>query len=316
MIQLLQAVLVASLVFAATGAQMTKSKISVHAGGLSSETQQIIGVGRPRVVKLLDSLGATATAVKKMDPGVLVIGRIYQASQPTSGDPTAAAEAWWTAVSSTVLSSPDVDAWEGYNEPSVGSTAEMSWYTKFEVARVHLLASHGLRAVIGCFSTGSPDVTNPTLMNLFAPAIDAAIAHRGILAVHEYASPYMWGCFSNVTQDGWYTGRYRKWYNQFLIPQNRSLPLVISEAGIDAVGGCGGPSFGGYVTACSWWQSQGWGGSCHQNYVHQLAWYDSILRQDAYVIGATVFQIDCPGWGDYDVGPAAKDLTSYLVSQQ
>ena len=296
--------------------EMTRSKISVHAGGLSASTQEILSTGRPRLVKLLDSLGGTASAVKKLDPGVFVVGRIYSSSQPQSGDPVVAAEAWWNSTSATILSSPDVDVWEGYNEPNVGSSALMAWYAKFEVARVGLLAARGLRAAIGCFATGTPDITNPGLVDLFAPAVDAAIAHHGVLAVHEYASPYMWGCFSNTSNDGWFTGRYRKWYNQLLIPQNRTIPLVISETGIDAVGGCGGPAFGGYVTACSWWQSQGWGADCYKTYVHQLAWYDSILREDAYVIGATVFQIDCPGWGDYDMGPASTALTAYLVSQQ
>jgi hypothetical protein len=59
--------------------------------------------------------------------------------------------------------------------------------------------------------TGVPDVTNPAMMNAFNPAIDAALQHGGVLAVHEYASPTMDGCFSNSTQDGWFTGRYRKW---------------------------------------------------------------------------------------------------------
>lgn len=295
----------------------SSSKISIHAGGLSTAVTDIIKHGRPRLVKLLDALGSTATTVKQLDPGVFVIGRIYLSQQPTNLPPHKQAEWWWGQTNSTILSSPDVDAWEGYNEPNVGGDSAMKWYTEFEIARVKILANHGLRAVIGCFATGTPDVTNSKLMNLFNPAIDAANAHNGVLGVHEYSSPYMWSCYSNVTHDGWLTLRYRKWYNQFLIPQNRTIPLAITETGIDAVGTmCGGPSFGGYRTACSWWKGQGYTQSCEQTYINQMAWYDERLRQDSYVIGATIFQIDCPGWADYSVTPAASELIAYLKSQQ
>lgn len=54
-----------------------------------------------------------------------------------------------------------MDYWEGYNEPPVSSVAEIQWYAEFEQARVEIMAAHGLKAVIGCFSLGTPDVTNP-----------------------------------------------------------------------------------------------------------------------------------------------------------
>lgn len=47
-------------------------------------------------------------------------------------------------------------------------------------------------------------------------------------------------------------------------------------------------------------------------YVSQLAWYDSLLRADDYVLGATIFQLDCPGWGPYSL--AYDDATSQLVA--
>jgi hypothetical protein len=110
----------------------------------------------------------------------------------------------------------------------------MQWYAQFEVrfpvlvgvwthlpvvisvflqiARINILAQHGQNASIGQFSTGTPDVTNADLMNAFNPAIDAAMAHGGILAVHEYSSPTLQGCFDPSSGEGWFTMRYRKWY--------------------------------------------------------------------------------------------------------
>lgn len=295
--------------------RLTQSKLSIHAGGLSSTTQSILSGGRPRVVKLLDTFGAAVQQVQSLDPGVVVLGRIYLANQPgPPQDPVQAATWWWGQTNQTILSSPGVAYWEGLNEPDVGSTQAMQWLASFEVARVQILAAHGLAAAVGSFATGTPDVTNPSLVSLFVPALEAAVAHGGILTLHEYASPTMQNCFDNSTGSGWFTGRYRKLYALF--PANvSSIPLIISETGIDAVS-CGGPTFAGYLNACSWWQSNGYGSDCAHAYVSQLAWYDSILREDDFVLGATIFQIDCPGWNAYDLGPSAGEFTQYLQSQQ
>lgn len=52
-------------------------------------------------------------------------------------------------------------------------------------------------------------------------------------------------------------------------------------------------------------------------YVSQLAWYDSVLRADDYVLGATIYQLDIPGWGDYSLSAdgVLGDLISYCNSQ-
>jgi len=49
----------------------------------------------------------------------------------------------------------------------------------------------------------------------------------------------------------------------------------------------------------------------------QLAWYDSVLRGDAYMMGATIFLIDgTSDWNAFSInGPAADQLTQYLKSQ-
>ncbi len=239
----------------------------------------------------------------------------------------------------------------------------LQWYASFEVARVGILASHGFNASVGQFSTGTPDITQPAIMNAFAPAIDAVLKHGGVLngqcnraggragagvgggvqpqlrmwhAVHEYSSPTLDGCFDNATQTGWLTGRYRKWYEQLLVPQGRVPPLVISEMGIDNA--CGTEGLGGWkgtsscacgrahviLTAraavatgyCAWWKSNlPWHpADCNHEYVQELAWYDSIIREDAYVLGATIFCLDIPGWDQYDITPAVPDLVAYMNS--
>ena len=53
-------------------------------------------------------------------------------------------------------------------------------------------------------------------------------------------------------------------------------------------------------------------------YLRQLAWYDSVLREDDYVLGATIFQLDTPGseWASYDLAAnnGVPDLIAYMNS--
>jgi hypothetical protein len=286
----------------------------VNAGaGLDSGLLAFLQASQPRVIKLLDPGQGADAQIRAVVPDVFIVGRVYLTNQPSSGDPVAAAQAWFGLVASSISGNPTVDVWEGYNEPGVGSLDEMTWYTQFEVARVQLLASKGVNASIGQFSTGTPDVTNATIVQAFYPAIAAAIKYGGVLALHEYDSPYLWQCFSNATIDGWMMGRYRKLYNQFLIPAGLHIPLVITETGIDN-SPCNSPDLGGWQAYCSYWTSAGWGNDCAHDYVSQLAWYDSLLRADDYVMGCTIFCYHCDGFGSYEVEPALPELQAYMNS--
>ena len=98
------------------------------------------------------------------------------------------------------------------------------------------------------------DVSNAPLMEAFNQAIDAALAHGGVLGLHEYSSPTLMGCWDNSTNTGWTTGRYRKYYQTYLLPTNRKIPLVISENGIDNSPCDGSPNYGGWGKYCDWWK--------------------------------------------------------------
>lgn len=303
----------AALVLVGVGA-VSKSKLSLHVNGVDAKMAAWLASTGPAVVKLLDPSPGDVKAARAASPGALLVGRIYRSMQPTDGDPATAAAAWFNDAWPTISACEDIDIlWEGYNEPDVGDVEKMAWYAAFEAARVALLAAAPTpaRAAVGCFSTGTPDVTQPAIVNAFAPAIDAARAHRGVLALHEYASPVMSGCFDNSTGEGWFTGRYRELYRDFLIPQNRTLPLVVTEAGIDNAL-CGSPDLGGWLGYCSWWASHGLPGDCAAQYTAQLAWYDGVLREDAYVVGATLFCYHCSGFAEYEVETVMPDLQAYM----
>lgn len=285
----------------------TCSKLSIHTGFTGSESATFIQTTQPTVVKLLGAFNQAAS-IKSWSPNTRVVGRIYEASQPQDGDAATRAQEWWTRNKATIQAYPSVDYWEGYNEPVVGTIAQIQWYAAFEKRRVQLLEENGRKACIGNFATGTPDVTNASAWPAFYPAIDAAKAAKGVLCVHEYSAPTMQSQFDTVSGEGWLTGRYRKVYRQYLQPSNRVIPLIITETGIDrgVVGSCGNPA------SCDGWTSYGYTAS---QYVDQLKWYDGILKQDAYVLGATIFQLEIPGWASFSIaGSARTTLQSYMTN--
>ncbi|MGH9022613.1 MAG: Ig-like domain-containing protein, partial [Acidimicrobiia bacterium] len=281
------------------------------------------------MVKLFDEV-KNAALVKQLSPGTLVIGRLFPGSVPdgvlNNGSPADRANDWWNAVKATILTYPAVDYWEGLNEPVVTSASTMSWYAQFEIARVNILAANGRKACIGNFATGNPDLA---LWPSFIPAIDQALAKGGIMGLHEYGTP-MTQLWEEPAGEGWLCGRYRKVYRQHL--QGREIPLVITETGLDegtlAANGPGRPKPRPIDAQANhgWQQALGsppvagfpppgdlaarkpW-------YLDQLEWYDGILKQDSYVLGATIYQLEIPGWASFDVRPLIQELTDYVARE-
>jgi len=278
-----------------------KSKLSVQTSFQGSYAMQFIQGARPTVVKLLGHW-EMADDIKAASPDTKIVGRIYLSHQPMDGDPAVRAQEWWADTQDTILAYPDVDYWEGYNEPGNLGPSEMAWYATFEQTRVDLLAQHGQKACIGQFATGNittPD-QDPSAWQAFAPALDAAKQHGGILGLHEYGCPM--GCaFEAGDGEGWLCGRYRKVYRYYLIPAGKTIPLVVTEGGVDAVGGVAG--------CCNCW---GWR-TCYSwaEYRDQLAWYDGLLREDDYVLGFTIFALEISGWDTFDIGD--PNLMAWLI---
>jgi len=268
----------------------SKSKLSIHTGFTGPLSMQFLRDAKPRVVKILDSFGQAAE-IKQLSPQTQIIGRIFLASQPMDGSPAQRAQEWWDRTRHLILQYPAVDYWEGYNEPVIQNTALMRWYAEFERARVLLLAQNGRKAVIGSFSTGNPDLP---LWPEFFPAIDAARGEGGILGLHEYGTP-MQQFYEAPLAEGWLCGRYRKVYRQHLIPNGRTIPLAITETGVDVV-----PPVG--------WKNHFTG----EEYFSQLLWYDSLLLEDDYVLGATIFSLEIPNWNDFDIAPIMGLVTQHV----
>lgn len=129
--------------------------------------------------------------------GVTIIGRLHRDRQELGGSVAS------TFVRDLVASArrhPQVDFWEGWNE-AFHVASEIGRYAEFEIERMKALEAVGKKAAIGCFSTGTPEITDGgATWALFRPALEHARAHGHALALHEYGGPYMQ--YMTETPDG------------------------------------------------------------------------------------------------------------------
>jgi hypothetical protein len=280
-----------------------------------------------RTVKFLEFDGAPLDELKAL--GVTIIGRVYVDHQ-TLDDP--GAQAFIDDVIAHARKYPQVDFWEGYNE-DFQQGADLSKYAQFEIKRMRAMDDAGLRAkaIIGCFSTGRPEVTVPDDWERFRPALDYAKAHGHALGLHEYSGPYMqWLCGENQWDfttnapkrvddpcsspivEGWLTMRYRKAYQLFAGWGLASLPLYITEGGIDDVTPRPGGQGKGYKDFANteWARLPGIG-----DYAQQRRWYMWQTSHDAYVQGVVDFgwaAID-PTWASFNLATDPEMLNRIIL---
>jgi len=128
-----------------------------------------------------------------------------------------------------------------------------------------------------------------------------------ILSLHEYNWPKMntsWGIGlpnqpAPDPERGVFACRYRHLYRDFLIPRDEVIPLAITECGLDP----GLPS-GETVIDPDW----------KRRWLKEMAWYDSKLVEDDYVIGAALFTLGGGDrWEHFDFESLLADLQAYIL---
>jgi hypothetical protein len=310
--------------------QPGSSKLGLHViQNNSPDIMEFIRRTKPAVVKALGGFG-WAIDVKRVSPETVTVGRLLEDADEgiMTGDPEKAAQNFVARHLEEYRLNPGVDYWEGWNEPVSGG--HMAWYARFEAERTRRMADHGLRVAIGGFATGTPEWDE---FVEFLPAIEVALAHDGILTLHEYAAPtldYRVGeglpGHPVYPDRGVLTLRYRWWYEDILKPRGLVIPLVISEGGIDGqVDQDLAPPGLGWRDFTKYWRQQSLGeiyptsgGVDAQIYIQQLAWYDRQLQRDDYVTGVAIFAAGCPAghWPSFDITAILLELSKYVVSQQ
>ncbi len=303
------------------------SKLGLFVGRNDPTLFDLLHTQAVTVVKTLELDGNFVAQIKQASPNTKIIGRIsLEQINLATVDPIAEARRFVEMLlpyADDPGRRPYFDGWESFNEPVAGNIDEMARLSDFEAERTRLLGDRGIRSVIGNFGTGQPPLQQ---WQAFLPAVQTAIQYDGWLGLHEYSAPTIYhlstvegrGRYPGVTpQDtGWLTLRYRKVYNDILAPAGLTLPLVMTELGVDGLvqNRPGPPDARGWQDFQSYWAENGYGLWGPGAYIEQLVWYDNAMRQDSYVIGGTIYALAATaGWESYDIlGPAAGVLQQYL----
>jgi len=302
-------------------AEPGRSRLGVHViWNTSPDILEFVRRTKPAVVKAVDDVGWLAEA-KRISPKTVTIGRLSLPSQTVAGDPAAAAQAFVAERLRIYQEQTGVDYWEGWNEPD---TSQMAWYAAFEAERARIMAGYGLKVAVGGFAAGTPEWDQ---FIAFLPAIQAAQQYGGILTLHEYDAPTFDRSVGTPlpgqpghSDRGALALRYRWWYEDILKPRGLVVPLVISEAGIDGGirGRPGPPEARGWRDFAKYWSQSGLSDDPVPFYVQQLAWYDSEMQKDDYVLGFTVYTAGPLNaeWESFDITDILPKLAYYVVSQK
>lgn len=289
----------------------SQSKISVHLLiSYSPGAAQIIQA-HPRVIKILGTDGGMIQAArdfKASTPEGKVVCRIYTPLRWSVNDnPAAAGTNFWQTVLAPALvnlSAADkalIDYVEGPNEgdstPTWASAADTQWYNTFWMHLAPLIANAGFRPLAYSISVGNPPGSQAEIqasLDRIVPSLRLCQSLGGGWSYHSYSLPYS----TNLTDEIWYSVRYRQYYSYFAsrYPDLVNLPLVLTEGGIDGAGP---------------WSTRG----DTNRFQNWLAWFDSEIRNDAYCLGVTLFQIgDTGGWNHFNVEPVAGWIANHLLA--
>ena len=244
---------------------MTSQKLGLH---VISGTA--LHLGRPRVVKLVDVSPRYVREVRSLvGPECLIIIRWVESNVLNAG-----ANDWFNRHIGQMQAMADpMTAFESCNEIADSDAAR---YSVWELARMRLMHTVGLRSVVGNWSVGTPDLP---VWQMYRPLLAEM---RGdvdgdIVGLHQY-----WADYADIG-NRWHCGRW------IMVPELAGKQLVVTECGRDRVEGKGQP---------------GWQLSCDAaTYMGDLRAYGRLLDQYPYVVGATVYQVGAIDhqWKPFDV---------------
>lgn len=320
------------------------SKVGIHVIlNDDARIMEFIRRTKPPVVKGLDNLD-WLSEVKQVSPQTITIGRytvvpdrsVLDGKDPSQfPSPVDFAHNFIDTFIAQYRAHPGVDYWEGWNEFLPQNADQWKWFAEFEANRACFMNELGLKAAVGGFSTGTPEYPDMGLFVQYGLKKIIQENCNAIFTLHEYANPVInagWGhgipnVPANVHIDttGSLTLRYRFWYEGWLKPQGLTIPLVISEAGIDnGVSNGVDPSCDPNAGSAGWyvcynkWDEMGLTGPKWSVYLDQIKLYDSELRKDNYVIGFTLFTAGTSNveqWRTFDINDMLIPIAFYMNSQ-
>lgn len=207
---------------------MTSGRMGLHIQGAYDKAEAYIRAVRPPVVKFLDD--APAHLVNLVNGyGGLTILRVYREDQDLDRF-----DDYLRDIERAVARAPGVRAIEVSHNEAHQAGDELARKALADIRGMKLAERLGKIGVIGCFSVGMPDLGE---WYLYRPALEYAVDHGHLLALHEYGGGRL-GMDAGVTGGGkdargWYCLRYRRvldWAHRTMV---RMPKIVITEAGID-----------------------------------------------------------------------------------
>lgn len=296
-------------------ASPSRSRLSVHLLGHYTTGARRVVAAHPRVLKIVDTGGDMLSAArdfKRGTPDGKLVLRIYTPRRYSSqDDPTTAAMDFWKTVLAppiNSLSAADralIDYVEGPNEgdttPTWASLADAQWFNRFWVTLAPIIGRAGFRPCAFSISVGNPggDINQiRRTLDAIVPALRECNRCRGGWSYHSYTIQYT----KDVGVELWYSLRYRQFYEYFAqkYPDLATLPLILTEGGVDGQKAPGGPGWKAYDAA---------------RYEDWLAWFDGQLMHDPYVVGCTLFASgDTRNWNSFDLEPIAPWLAKHLAT--
>lgn len=265
-------------------------RMGLHVNGRDAATAEAfanyVQVVRPPWVKFIgDGMDARMFVAAKA-AGCKIIGRkVFGDGEQKLGNGGAGNI---DAVVRAARERPEVDAWELHNE-SWDNPGEIGRYAALSIDFMDAMEAIGKRAVIGCFSTGTPEVEE---WKEYLPALKDAWRRGHYVAVHEYSAPTMtymaglnqWNNGNPRTDDpavgadvqGYQTLRYRKLFA--LAKEHKiGVRLLITESGNDDIRERPGPQAKGWRD----WRGTQW--AQQMPYHKQWGWYCAHLTIDAAI---------------------------------
>ncbi|MFI0607106.1 MAG: peptidoglycan recognition family protein [Anaerolineae bacterium] len=294
---------------------MARIRLGLHRMSSSADQRlrDYVAAVRPNVIKILDpGSEAEGLAVFCRSHGTDVIGRVYFDPQELGAEGGRQIE----KVLNAARSCPSIRYWELHNE-AWQSGDQLSRYSELSIDfmnRLEALGS-GQKAVIGCFSTGQPEVGE---WIRFAPALERAARSGHVLGIHCYGAPLMWYGVNDYQYNdgnahlgpapvpsranlGWWNLRYRRALQELDRLRVPRPQILVTESGIDDIHPRPGPhegkkGFRDYIDV-DWTQKFG-------DYAAQLTWYCREVSLDPEVIGVVDF-----GWAAEDKQWSSFDLS-------
>lgn len=170
------------------------------------------------------------------------------------------------------------DWFDPLNEPVPDNEAKAKWFNTWMLTALEIAHQHDLKLAIGSFTTGAPELS---VLQFMVPSFQRGKELGAILSLHAY-----WE-LDDPSQDKDNALRYRDIYAT--LPPEARLDIVISEAS----------SGNGYDT-----------GRTGQNWVDDMAKYDTELMKAPYVLGACGFQL---GGQESNLRSALTQYATYIA---